>query len=289
MKHLMTALLLCMAFVSCGNKQKADAEETKKADSTQTDSLANEVSQVKIFGNPQTDFYVATIQDDGSVTLKFNRKLCDKLAQSMDIPNRLGDETKVEGLAEKCKDIKMANLGNDVNPFLVMLTEKGHVAILSLLDALSTGDMTCSGSLHGLDNIVSLKEISDIDGQGVFAVTKDGEEEWVDSNGELEGYYLMDNFGMHLSRDWNITMSDTNIDYHHTGTFCMDHLRDADSPGTFTRSLVANINGKTCRIAVSHEDGGDNYRFTFKADKDFPLVQNKPLSFVRNDCSHTAD
>lgn len=289
MKHFMTALVLMTALISCGSKPQGHAG-TADADSTQTHSIGNETSQVKVFGDPQADYCVATIQNDGSVTLKFNQALCDKLAEAMNMPNRMGgSEATIEGLAETCKDIVPANLGNDVNPFLVMLTEQGHVAIFSIIDALSTGDMACSGPLHGLDDIVELRLESDVDGQGVYAKAEDGTEKWVDANGEMEGYYNMGNFEIHLSIDWNITMSDTDTDYFAEGTFYIDPEKIADGPGMSSRELVANLGDNTCRIAIYHDWNDESYELTFKADRDFPLEQDRPISFKRNYASQIAD
>ncbi len=289
MIKLILILSFCLSMTSCGSKPTARTITQVAPQATPSEQVASG----KTVGNVKNDMFEACINPDGSVTLKFNEQLCQRFADTMTMPCRIGQGYKygVEGLKATCKDLILGNFGNDVHPMLVMLTTDGRVALLNLIDAIATGDMQCSGPLHGLENVVAIKEVTDEDGTIVVAVMPNGIEEMVNENRENVGYFTLGTFEMHLTDDWNISMNDEVVGYHRYGTYYQDLSKVADGPGEGVREYIADIDGSLLRIVI-HEynrEKRSQYRVTFYADDDFPLEQGKPLKMTRTPYTKLAD
>lgn len=203
----------------------------------------------------------------GEVYVDFNTDLCNRLAEEkLGSPcNILKKSNKVEGLGGKCVEALkcIANYGyaGVGDPFLVMLTAGGEVYVLSIVEAIEEGDMTCgrclnldAGRLKGrkvkaIKRIDSSKEGED---HGAVAVLDNGEQRYIDICQEW-GYYVVKGGGcvVHLSRDWCFTVDDKerSASNHISGLFATKH--ETDNSFTFYTDK-----GVDMRLDVDWE--GDN-------------------------------
>lgn len=217
--------------------------------------------------------YTARINADGGVLLAFDMKKCTDFARQNGGDFRLGQTAKVENIPGKCVDIKAVNLGNSEDPYLILRTEKNGVALLSITDALLTGDMECSGTLPETEGAQFIEVQKDKYGVRAFAVISG--DLWIDINPStrVAGYYKIDGMEITLTRDWGVHIQDVNIDYIRHGTFA--HYFPEDDSWPEAERLVFRFAEEEVKVQMFGEGG--NRKMVFRAGRDFPLVTGEPL------------
>lgn len=217
--------------------------------------------------------YTARINADGGVQLAFDMKKCTDFARQNGGDFRLGQTAKVEKIPGKCVEIKAVNLGNSEDPYLILRTEKNGVALLSITDALLTGDMECSGTLPETEGAQFIEVQKDKYGVRAFAVISG--DLWIDINPStrVAGYYKIDGMEITLTRDWGVHIQDVNIDYIRHGTFA--HYFPEDDSWPEAERLVFRFAEEEVKVQMFGEGG--NRKMVFRAGRDFPLVTGEPL------------
>ena len=217
--------------------------------------------------------YTARINADGGVQLAFDMKKCTDFARQNGGDFRLGQTAKVENIPGKCVEIKAVNLGNSGDPYLILRTEKNGVALLSITDALLTGDMECSGTLPETEGAQFIEVLKDKYGVRAFAVISG--DLWIDINPStsVAGYYKIDGMEITLTRDWGVHIQDVNIDYIRHGTFA--HYFPEDDSWPEAERLVFRFAEEEVKVQMYGEGG--NRKMVFRAGRDFPLVTGEPL------------
>ena len=217
--------------------------------------------------------YTAHINADGGVQLAFDMKKCTDFARQNGGDFRLGQTAKVENIPGKCVEIKAVNLGNSGDPYLILRTEKNGVALLSITDALLTGDMECSGTLPETEGAQFIEVQKDKYGVRAFAVISG--DLWIDINPStrVAGYYKIDGMEITLTRDWGVHIQDVNIDYIRHGTFA--HYFPEDDSWPEAERLVFRFAEEEVKVQMFGEGG--NRKMVFRAGRDFPLVTGEPL------------
>ena len=217
--------------------------------------------------------YTARINADGGVQLAFDMKKCTDFARQNGGDFRLGQTAKVENIPGKCIEIKAVNLGNSEDPYLILRTEKNGVALLSITDALLTGDMECSGTLPETEGAQFIEVQKDKYGVRAFAVISG--DLWIDINPStrVAGYYKIDGMEITLTRDWGVHIQDVNIDYIRHGTFA--HYFPEDDSWPEAERLVFRFAEEEVKVQMFGEGG--NRKMVFRAGRDFPLVTGEPL------------
>ncbi|MDY5033041.1 MAG: hypothetical protein SO064_00960 [Prevotella sp.] len=217
--------------------------------------------------------YTARINADGGVQLAFDMKKCTDFARQNGGDFRLGQTAKVENIPGKCIEIKAVNLGNSEDPYLILRTEKNGVALLSITDALLTGDMECSGTLPETEGAQFIEVQKDKYGVRAFAVISG--DLWIDINPStsVAGYYKIDGMEITLTRDWGVHIQDVNIDYIRHGTFA--HYFPEDDSWPEAERLVFRFAEEEVKVQMFGEGG--NRKMVFRAGRNFPLVTGEPL------------
>lgn len=217
--------------------------------------------------------YTARINADGGVQLAFDMKKCTDFARQNGGDFRLGQTAKVENIPGKCVEIKAVNLGNSGDPYLILRTEKNGVALLSITDALLTGDMECSGTLPETEGAQFIEVQKDKYGVRAFAVISGDLWIDIDPSTRVAGYYKIDGMEITLTRDWGVHIQDVNIDYIRHGTFA--HYFPEDDSWPEAERLVFRFAEEEVKVQMFGEGG--NRKMVFRAGRDFPLVTGEPL------------
>lgn len=217
--------------------------------------------------------YTARINADGGVQLAFDMKKCTDFARQNGGDFRLGQTAKVENIPGKCVEIKAVNLGNSEDPYLILRTEKNGVALLSITDALLTGDMECSGTLPETEGAQFIEVQKDEYGVRAFAVISGDLWIDIDPSTRVAGYYKIDGMEITLTRDWGVHIQDVNIDYIRHGTFA--HYFPEDDSWPEAERLVFRFAEEEVKVQMFGEGG--NRKMVFRAGRDFPLVTGEPL------------
>ena len=217
--------------------------------------------------------YTARINADGGVQLAFDMKKCTDFARQNGGDFRLGQTAKVENIPGKCIEIKAVNLGNSEDPYLILRTEKNGVALLSITDALLTGDMECSGTLPETEGAQFIEVQKDKYGVRAFAVISGDLWIDIDPSTRVAGYYKIDGMEITLTRDWGVHIQDVNIDYIRHGTFA--HYFPEDDSWPEAERLVFRFAEEEVKVQMFGEGG--NRKMVFRAGRDFPLVTGEPL------------
>ena len=217
--------------------------------------------------------YTARINADGGVQLAFDMKKCTDFARQNGGDFRLGQTAKVENIPGKCVEIKAVNLGNSEDPYLILRTEKNGVALLSITDALLTGDMECSGTLPETEGAQFIEVQKDKYGVRAFAVISGDLWIDIDPSTRVAGYYKIDGMEITLTRDWGVHIQDVNIDYIRHGTFA--HYFPEDDSWPEAERLVFRFAEEEVKVQMFGEGG--NRKMVFRAGRDFPLVTGEPL------------
>lgn len=228
------------------------------------------------------EYYSAVVYKDGTVGVSMKKEACDRLADEFGLRACISNAMTVKGLDGKCVQMMDANMGNEINPFLVMLTDKGSVCILSIIDAIFTGDMTSSGAMPGHENTKELKLVKDIDGQCVLSVSNDGKERDILTSSDITGYYLIADFMVYVSRDWTISLDDDVVGYHKKGSISVHD--NAEYDGIKPKWYELMIGDRAFRAGFLLRDPEQNYDalITFRdAPEDFPLETGRPLGAHR--------
>jgi len=283
MKKFAFTLFLSCLLVSCGQQPpKADPN------SEDSDSLAMVKSEKRRSALPQslnksdTDgLYEAKIDKDGEVDITFNSRVCSRFAKKLGLPFMVSELSIVQGLNQPCAGIMHVKMGKEKDPYLILITERGSVAIMSLVDAITTGDMTCSGPLHGINNVTSVIEEFGKDGHNIMANMGNGEKRQILDASELAGYYLVDSLEVQLTSDWNISMDDNLKEFHHLGSFYLTQSdkSEPDSLGNRFYNMMVNFPDRTYSLTFQIEPKSfrTNYYMTFYADDEFPVSQGEKL------------
>lgn len=289
MKKFLILILFPFLFVSCG--QQSSNEEAGLVD---VDSLAvvnKERSRIALpqsLNKSDTDgLYEAKINKEGEVNITFNNRVCTRLARKVGLPLLISKSTTVEGLNQSCAGIMHVKLGKDRDPYLVLISARGRVAIMSIIDAITKGDLHCSGPLHGINNVSSVIEEFGKDGHKVLASMDNGETKPILSSKELAGYYLVDSLEVQLTSDWNISMDDNLKEFHHLGSFYLTQSEGPDSLGNTSHNLMVNFPDRTYSLTfqIEPKEFRTNYFMTFYADDEFPLSQGERIKVRYNKTS----
>lgn len=146
MKHIYLALALSVALfaTSCIGKPHRGKSETHRQRQTTEQPAPEIVADL-------TQEYVTMDEDqpaidaeisNGGLWLTFHKDQILPLGIVDEYSYRLSDEPiKVEGLIGTPKNFIIADIGQDYNPILCVLTNQGKVQMLSLWNAVSTGDV----------------------------------------------------------------------------------------------------------------------------------------------------
>lgn len=249
--------------VACGGHTATATEQHAQTPSTAATTVSD----------PVAGLYSASVDDAGRVTVAFNLDSCRRICAEWHMPCRVGSQPyTVEAVGGKVTQIVASNLGNAINPVLVMLTAQGRVAMLNIADALASGDVRSSGPLSGLADIRGIKAVSDEDGTGVIAEDHNGREAMVEEF-DAAGYYCVDDFEIHLSRDWKMQFRNSD-DIDMSGTFSSV---SAESGNAFTHKVVATIGGKAYRFDIARRSDTGRCTVTFHTGNDLPLISGRPL------------
>ena len=280
MKISLRHITLCTAVTAsivtgCAVKGKTadtDVQDTAAKVAEKAPAAAKEEA-VMTTADEDNGLYTARINADGGVQLAFDMKKCTDFARQNGGDFRLGQTAKVENIPGKCVEIKAVNLGNSEDPYLILRTEKNGVALLSITDALLTGDMECSGTLPETEGAQFIEVQKDKYGVRAFAVISG--DLWIDINPStrVAGYYKIDGMEITLTRDWGVHIQDVNIDYIRHGTFA--HYFPEDDSWPEAERLVFRFAEEEVKVQMFGEGG--NRKMVFRAGRDFPLVTGEPL------------
>lgn len=271
---LCIATLASLATGCAGKGKTADAEmqDTAAKVAEKAPAAANEEA-VMTTADEDNGLYTARLCADGSVELAFDTKKCADFAQRNGGECRTGETAKVENLPGKCVEMKAVNLGNSEDPYLIMRTEKNGVALLSIADALLTGDMECSGTLPETEGARFIEVQKDEGGVRAYAVISGDLWIDIDPSERVAGYYKIDGMEITLTKDWGVHMQDMYIDYTRHGTFA--HCFPEDDSYPEAEWFVFRFGKEEVKIQMSGEGG--SRKIVFRAGKDFPLVTGRPL------------
>ncbi len=223
--------------------------------------------------DPVAGLYTASVDGDGRVVLAFNLDSCRRMCAEWHMPCRVGGGPyAIEAVGGRVTQMVASNLGNAINPVLVMLTAQGRVAMLNIADALASGDVRCSGPLNGFADVRSLKAVSDDSGTGVIAEDHNGRETMVEEF-DAAGYYYVDDFEIHLGRDWKIRLRNSD-GIGMNGSFSSTSVERGNA---FTHKVVAAIGGKVYRFDLSRRSDTGRCTVTLHTADDLPLISGRPL------------
>lgn len=121
--------------------------------------------------------------------------------------------SNVENQNSICIGVCIANANTNMSPTLCMLMDNNKIKIIDLINAMYTGDLSCSDFLPNIENVESFKLATDGDQNEIYAVTSDNKEikiELYDNNTNWGFTTEKINLNIKLSRDWKIftTLSD---------------------------------------------------------------------------------
>ena len=231
--------------------------------------------------------YTATIVN-GKVQITFNVDKCEQYADDCMLPCRVGpDPVFWEGLDEDVVDLVACSYGEGINPMLSALTSAGHVAFMSITDAIFTGDMFCSGPLQGFENVKTICENCEYDCAGVLT-DKGTDREMLVKECEMGGYYYVDDFEIVIARDWNIHANSESADFHVSGQLVHDWEFDADGTEGYSRRYHFFAGGEKYVFELSIIYGEQLGFFTL-LEGDWPLIMDKQITFERDFFSRMAD
>ncbi len=264
---VLTAAVAALATLAaaCGG-HTATATEQHAAEAAPAQAVAK-------VSDPVAGLYAASVGGDGQVTVAFNLDSCRRMCAEWHMPCRVGGEPyAVEAVGGRVTQMVASNLGNAINPVLVMLTAQGRVAMLNIADALASGDVRCSGPLSGFADVRSLKAVSDESGTGVIAEDHNGRETMVEEF-DAPGYYYIDDFEIHLGRDWKMRFRNSDgIDM--GGSFSSTSVERGNA---FTHKVVATIGGKAYRFHLTRRSDTGRCTVTLHTGDDLPLISGRPL------------
>ncbi len=305
-------LLAAITLSACGGAKQENAEVTPDIDSdaivVAVDTLItaqDEEPEATATSKTKTSFqdiFSAEIQPNGSVFLSFNDEAAEKACDNIGLPFRTGASPYlVEDLAGKCVEVLAANPGNGDNWMLYMRTEDGHIAMLSVIEAITSGKFACSGNLDGFENVTGFKVLTDQSATGVYAVFSDGSDKLI-KDCPIYGYYFLDDFEIHLTRDWNISFYAPAVEVNSYGKFHFDEQMGEMDPnsGGFNAEEIKGKPLSDDRVIFKMTDKrhAEEFQITiYSQDKcvialytdDYALEPSKDLTFNRSDVSQFAD
>ena len=143
MKHIYLAIsmaILLFATSCIGNFGKKQDEE-KQPVAPPTPAIVTELSQDYFTMDEDQPAITGEIKD-GGLWLTFNRDQIEPIGIVDEYSYRLPDKpVKVKGLKGAPKNFIIADIGQDYNPILCVLTDQGQVQMLSLWNSVSTGNV----------------------------------------------------------------------------------------------------------------------------------------------------
>lgn len=263
MKKILASLFIASLFIACGNKNEPGkaTDSIGTADSTQallSDSIDTQVADQpdKSFGNPKKDPFTAILHADGSVSIKANKEPLEKFIESNEISNKFKrNQAKIKGLGERCIDISIIQFEDDW--LVCMLTDKGHIAMLSLKKVITQGDLTCSGPIP---TIKGIKKISVVSLEEGYAFKAQGAKEnsiIINTSG-YQTKFEYEGFKMTLASDYSIRMEYPTKKWQAQGAFFETKFDSGDAWGY--HELTAKINGYNYTISITkrYDDDDDN-------------------------------
>ena len=158
MKQIFLALslgLLLFATSCIGKPGKRDIRENNQQTENIQPEIVSKLSQEYFTMEENRPAITGEIKN-GELWLTFNEDQIQPLNITDDDSYRLPEgPIRVEGLKGAPKDFIIADIGQDYNPILCVLTDQGKVQVLSLWDAVATGDVEATEI--PMDNIVGFK------------------------------------------------------------------------------------------------------------------------------------
>lgn len=158
MKHICLALSLAIVLfaTSCigkpGKTQEQDPQPVEKT----TPEIVTDLSQDYVTLEESVPTITGEIKNDG-LWLTFHKSPIMYLNIVDEYSYRLPEEPiKVEGLKGAPKNFIIADIGQDYNPILCVLTDQGKVQMLGLWNAVATGDVEATEI--PMDRIVGFKD-----------------------------------------------------------------------------------------------------------------------------------
>lgn len=173
----------------------------------------------------------------------------------------------VSGLEGFAKGIFIADIGQDLNPVLCVLTAEGKVKICCLLEAIKSGRCSLSGTLEGLSGINGFASglSADKDYTTIYAVDSWGKRNEIPLFVASNHYYsMLDNgekIDAYFSQDWHMTVnrvSENGVTVEtHSGIFS----QSGSIEDVLTLSYIVNDNGRFDKgeAVVSYLDNSTDY------------------------------
>jgi hypothetical protein len=158
MKHIFLALSLAIVLfaTSCNGKSGKTHEQEPQPVMKTTPEIVSEMSQDYNTMEENRPAITGEIKN-GGLWLTFHEDQIVPLGITDEDSYRLPDEPiQVEGLKGAPKNFIIADIGQDYNPILCVLTDQGKVQMLSLWNAVATGDVEATEI--PMDHIIGFKD-----------------------------------------------------------------------------------------------------------------------------------
>ncbi len=294
MKQLLFILTVVFVLLSCSGSSKAGKGDV---DTAQVAAANPQISNP----NPQTlkspdgKLFDARIVKGGQVQVDINEELAKKMLEGIWTNNfSMPEDNIVEGVSNVVQilitptdpEYYKDKQPGDWDPYLVMRTKDGHVAILSIRNTIFyTNQLKSSGPLSFISGVTNIRP--DEDGYGAMADTPDGAV-FVDNSGVVEGHYSLSpnsDDQLSFSSDWNIMIGSSDGReqelYFAIGTFMPagdvnEGVREEDEEGfnVGVKHFVAKTDEGTFKITWEQTTDGGRYATFTEMPKNCPLMKN---------------
>jgi uncharacterized spore protein YtfJ len=277
MKNLIPffAILFCLIFFSCSSSVKKD-ETVQKSQASAADTSTTISKTYKSAAGDESGFNMnfTTFVKGGKVFITFNEDKMREFTKSMDFENFDGKPPyELQGLQGKCKNLTIADIGQDVNPVIAMVLDNGSVQILDVFNAIHYSDLMCSPCLPDLKNISSVKGGEGDGYMTIYAYDSAGNKSEVTEYADLGSFSEIDlnapngaHIALRLSPDWKITCkseSSGHIEIYKGCFMGADYLED-QKPQTYSYTLFSQTtDGKLKKINMKGS-------FTLQKSNDAP-------------------
>ena len=155
------------------------------------------------------------------------------------------DTREVQGLSAPARGIHIGDIGQDYNPILCILTERGEVEILDLFNAIKTDDFLSSGVLF--DHIVRFASLPSAEAMNLHAIDDAG------IFHELPYSFIASWF----SAPWQYRSADGQLYVVHFSSDWKINYQIKDKDG----NIVASHHGRY-QVMNTDNDGAGDYRYT---------------------------
>ena len=206
---------ISLTFFSCGRKA-SNAENAPKGQPSESN-----VADMEIVTDctDETSGTQVSLRD-GVVSIGIDKSRVMALGVIDESEYRIDRQSQKVTTTGTPKSVFIGDIGQDTNPIVGIITDDGHLEILSVYSAISTGNFITSGPLYGFSDIVKLKSGAVVNEYGagygtIFAVNDKGEEKEIplwDFCGDLYHFDGNDDGSISLtflkmSQDWRIAVS----------------------------------------------------------------------------------